>query len=185
MHGRYSAGIAVLFVSLLMTGCAQSSNGPIARSSSLPPASASSAQSAPSSPASTPPVSTSMAQTASASPVTAATSETAALDVTATDKDNGRTVTLVPGQRLRVVLASTYWTFQNSSSAAVLRVETQPHVNPQPSGCVPGAGCGTATVTYRAVAHGQTSVTASRTSCGEAMGCTGAEGNYSLRVVVS
>lgn len=126
-----------------------------------------------------------MTETTSASPVTAATTATAAADITATDKDNGRTLKLVPGQRLKVILASTYWNFQNNSSAAVLRVETQPHINPQPSGCVPGAGCGTATVTYQATGSGQASITATRTSCGEAMGCTGGAGNYSLHVVVS
>jgi hypothetical protein len=94
-------------------------------------------------------------------------------------------LTLRRGQRITIVLSSTYWHFQESSNPAVLQSDGQPRTSPQPSGCVPGGGCGTATATYLAVATGGAVVTATRTSCGEAMGCTGADGLYSLRVVVS
>ncbi len=101
----------------------------------------------------------------------------------ATETDNGRTVALRPGQRLEVALASTYWQLQRLSST-VLRLDSGPFVRPRPSGCVPGAGCGTVIATYVAVAPGSAEVVATRTSCGEAMGCTGATGRYLLHVVV-
>jgi hypothetical protein len=104
--------------------------------------------------------------------------------VTVTNRDNGRTITLVLHQRLRVVLSSTYWTLQESSNPAALRMAGRPRITPRPSGCVPGAGCGTATATYGTVAPGSALVTATRTSCGEAMGCTGATSRFSLHVVV-
>jgi len=108
--------------------------------------------------------------------------------VVATDKDNGGTVVLRRGQQLRVVLSSTYWQFQKSSNPAVLRDEGQPQVSPQQTSssgsCVPGQGCGTVTATFLAVSPGRATVTATRTSCGEALRCTGANGQFTLKVVV-
>jgi hypothetical protein len=107
-----------------------------------------------------------------------------AVSVLVRDADRGRTVSLVKGGRLTVVLASTYWTFQGSSDPAVVRQVAQPVV--QPSGrCVPGGGCGTASLSFDAVGPGSAEVTASRTSCGEAMLCTGGEGAYRVTVVVA
>jgi hypothetical protein len=103
--------------------------------------------------------------------------------VTATDKDNGRTIVLRPGQRLRVVLGSTYWQFRASSNPAVLRLVGTPKTTPR-SGCMVGAGCGTETATFVAAAAGRAVVTAGRTSCGEAMGCTPAASRFMLHVVV-
>jgi hypothetical protein len=102
----------------------------------------------------------------------------------ASDKNNGGTIELHVGQTLRVVLESTYWQFQNSSNELVLRTGRQPSRSPQPSGCAAGAGCGTVTATYVAVGAGQAVVTATRVSCGEAMRCTGSNGQFSLRVIV-
>ena len=103
--------------------------------------------------------------------------------VHASEKLDGGRVTLRVGQKLRVVLHSTYWELKAVSDATVLRRLGAPVVNPK-SGCVPGQGCGTVTVTYVAKTVGSAVVTAARTSCGEAMGCTGAAGGYKLNVVV-
>jgi hypothetical protein len=98
------------------------------------------------------------------------------------DRRDGATVALRVGQRLRVVLHSTYWEFKAVGSP-VLHLVRAPVAAPK-SGCVPGQGCGTVTVLYVARAAGTASVRAARTSCGEAMGCTGDAGGYSLSVVV-
>ena len=113
-----------------------------------------------------------------------ACSASSAHRVDATDKSNGGTVELRRGQELTVDLSSTYWQFQSSSDSKVLRLEGQPKVSPSSSGCVPGQGCGTATATFLAVAAGTATVTATRSSCGEALRCTGANGRFSLRVIV-
>jgi hypothetical protein len=97
-------------------------------------------------------------------------------------RDGGK-VTLRRGQKLRVVLHSTYWRFKAPSTAGVLRLAGKPVVTPKP-GCVPGQGCGTVTVTYVARAIGSAAVAASRTSCGEALRCTPAAGSYKLTVAV-
>jgi len=101
----------------------------------------------------------------------------------ATLKQDGGKLTLHRGQELRVVLQSTYWEFKAVSAPSVLHLVGKPVVRPK-SGCVPGAGCGTVTVTYVAKALGSAVVSASRTSCGEAMGCTGDAGSYTLTVSV-
>ena len=103
--------------------------------------------------------------------------------VRATDRDNGHTVRLRPRQRLLVILSSTYWQLRGSSNSTVLRLVGQPKITPR-AGCVPGAGCGTATATYLAAIIGKATVTATRTSCGEAMGCTPAASRFTLNVVV-
>jgi cytoskeletal protein RodZ len=104
--------------------------------------------------------------------------------VAVADANDGQTVTLHPGDHLRVALASTYWQIQPSSDPAVLRADGSPATSPSP-GCVPGAGCGTAAATFIAVAPGHATVVATRTSCGEAMLCQGAAGRYQVQVVVA
>jgi hypothetical protein len=103
--------------------------------------------------------------------------------VQVSDARDGGTVGLHLGQRLRVVLHSTYWEFKAVGDPAVLHLTATPAVAPK-GGCVPGQGCGTVTAVYVARALGRTTVKAARTSCGEAMGCTGGAGGYTLTVVV-
>ncbi len=103
---------------------------------------------------------------------------------TVTDHVNGQTIDLQQGQVLHVVLSSTYWRIHGSSDSAVLSQLSGPTTLPQQSGCVPGQGCGTVTASYRAVAAGQAQVTASRGTCGEALGCTGANSQFVVYVVV-
>jgi hypothetical protein len=100
------------------------------------------------------------------------------------DANDGQTVTLHPGDHLRVVLSSTYWQFQPSSDPSVLRAEGSPATSPSP-GCVPGAGCGTAAATFTALSPGHATIVATRTSCGEAMLCQGSAGHYQIEVVVA
>lgn len=99
-------------------------------------------------------------------------------------QENGQTIDLQQGQVLQVVLSSTYWMIHGSSDSAVLSQLVGPSTQPQPSGCVPGQGCGTATAAYRADAPGQAQVSASRSVCGEALGCTAANSQFVVYVVV-
>jgi hypothetical protein len=104
--------------------------------------------------------------------------------ITVTDANDGQTVTLHAGQKLRVTLLSTYWEIQPPSAPLVLRQDVQPIVSPSP-GCVAGAGCGTAAATFTALAPGHATVVATRTSCGEAMRCLGNSGHFQVEVVVA
>jgi hypothetical protein len=99
--------------------------------------------------------------------------------------DDGHTVELVPGQQLRIVLASTYWQFENGLDQGVLRAVGRPQTDSTPTSCVPGGGCGAVTATFVAVAVGRAEITAHRSSCGEAMACTGDTGSFRLQVIVT
>jgi hypothetical protein len=97
---------------------------------------------------------------------------------------NHHTVTISNGGAVVVTLHNTYWQIQPSTNPSVLRLEAPPEPSPQPSGCVPGAGCGTANATFEATAPGKATVVATRTSCGEALACSGSSGRFAVTVIV-
>ena len=105
--------------------------------------------------------------------------------VTLTYGDNGRSVEIHTGDSVNVILSSTYWSFQDSSNPNVLRSGGSAKVVPQPSGCVPGQGCGTVTATFKAVSVGAATIVAMRTVCGEALRCNATNGHYQVAVSVS
>ena len=105
-----------------------------------------------------------------------------AAPIAVTETDNGRTLTVARGGQLVVTLHSTYWTFGGSSNSAVLQQVGQPVASP--GSCPPGVGCGQVTATFTAVGAGRADVTASRSSCGEALSCTGSSGSFRVSVVV-
>jgi hypothetical protein len=101
------------------------------------------------------------------------------------DSDSGRTVTVSRGTQIVVTLGSTYWTIAPSSNGRAVSGESTPAYSPQMSGCVPGQGCGTVTAQFQAVGDGSADLSASRTSCGEALRCTGSAGSWRVTVVVT
>src|SRR5258706_10403407 len=101
------------------------------------------------------------------------------------DRDNGTTITLKQGTRLKVILHSTYWKFNPIANGEIVKELTEPTYAPDTSERIPGMGTGTVTVEYQVIGGGQTTVSASRTSCGEAMGCVGNQGSFLLHVVVN
>lgn len=104
--------------------------------------------------------------------------------VTASDANDGQVVILHMGDHLKVTLASTYWSIHPLPDATVLIALAAPQIQPSP-GCVPGQGCGTVTQEYLAGGLGQVQIAASRTTCGEALACTGTQGSFSLTVQVT
>jgi hypothetical protein len=73
----------------------------------------------------------------------------------------------------------------DSSDPAVVALVSGPTTSAAAMGtCVPGGGCGTVTAAFRALAPGRATITASRTTCGEAMRCTGTDGAWEVTVVV-
>ncbi len=105
-------------------------------------------------------------------------------DIQAGDSQNGTVITLHPGQILMVTLGSTYWTIQGSSDSQVLSPVGAAVTSPESCSAPPGSGCGTVSQEFRAAGSGTAQVTASRVSCGEAMGCVGPAGQYQLTVQV-
>ena len=88
-----------------------------------------------------------------------------------------------------MTLPTTYWTIQGSSDAQALVAIGDPVASPAPVDSCHFGGCtalgGTTAQTFRAVAPGTATVTASRTTCGEAMGCVGVNGQCQLTVEVT
>lgn len=120
---------------------------------------------------------------ATGQPTLSPTGTTSAGSLRVGDDQNGKTITLHPGQTMTLVLSSTAWTIQGSSDPQVLaQVGT---AVASPAATCPYGGCGTVSATFRAVAAGMAHVSASRSSCGEAMGCTSAAGTYQITVVVT
>jgi hypothetical protein len=90
------------------------------------------------------------------------------------------------GQHLELVLGSTYWTVRGSSLPAVLKQDGPSHLMTRPPGCgtIPGIGCVPIRTDFSAVGAGTAVITASRTSCGEAMRCMPSQQHFTLTVVV-
>lgn len=101
-----------------------------------------------------------------------------------TAADAGRTVALAVGGHLEVVLDSTYWTFLPLPPGGILRSDGPPQVVPRPGHCVPGQGCGTVTIEVTATAPGTAAVSATRTTCGEALRCGPGQGAFRALVTV-
>jgi hypothetical protein len=99
------------------------------------------------------------------------------------ERSNLTTVQAQVGANIVVALSSTYWQF-DTPDPAVLRGLSLPMTQPA-TGCAPGAGCGTVTVVYQVVAAGQAVISATRTSCGEALKCTPEQASYRVVVVSS
>jgi predicted secreted protein len=103
--------------------------------------------------------------------------------MTATDAANGQTISIRLGHTLTVTLNSTYWTFNGSSNPSVLEQAGQPTY--EGTSCVPGGGCGTASIRFKALAPGTAVVSATRTTCGEALACGPDQSRYSITVIVT
>jgi hypothetical protein len=161
---RASFGVLLAGFALVLSACAAGAAAPSGATSSA----------VPTGPASAAPVATAV--------VTPAPSRAT---IQVGDGDNGRTLTVPVGSTVTLVLASTYWQVQGSSDPAVLSLVTGPTASGAGmTACVPGAGCGTVTAVFGALASGKASITAARTTCGEAMRCTGSAGAYTVTLVV-
>jgi hypothetical protein len=106
--------------------------------------------------------------------------------VTVSEADNGTTITVRPGSRVTLTLHSTYWSIQGSSADTVLHQVGGTSTRPaRPGTCVPGQGCGTVSASFIAVHTGTADLSASRTTCGEALRCTPGQARYAVHVVVA
>jgi len=85
-----------------------------------------------------------------------------------------------------LVLHSTYWTIDGSSDRNVLSPEGAQESHPaSPGACLPGVGCGTVSERFGALRDGTARLTASRSTCGEALACRPDQRTYSVTVRVT
>ncbi|GAA1254055.1 hypothetical protein GCM10009665_50900 [Kitasatospora nipponensis] len=101
---------------------------------------------------------------------------------------NHTTVRAAAGTLVRVTLHSTYWSTPVSSAPQVLvPVPTLDPKAPSPSPliCRPGMGCGIHESLFHALRAGSAQLTATRTSCGEAMECAPDQRTFTVTIEVS
>ena len=98
---------------------------------------------------------------------------------------NSSTVQVVVGRRVELLLHSSYWTDFGSSQSAVVRADGSVRMLSTGQHCVPGGGCNPVLATFMAQAVGTAVLSASRTSCGEALRCSPANSHYRVTIVVT
>lgn len=110
------------------------------------------------------------------------------VDVTVVVRDNanGTTVHANVGQTVELILGSTYWQVSGSSAPNVLRQDGPSIPLARPTSCpnIPGLGCVPVSTSFHALTPGTSSITASRTTCGEAMRCAPNQEHFAVTVVV-
>lgn len=103
------------------------------------------------------------------------------------DNANGTMVAVAAGDRVELILSSSYWDVAGSSAPRVLRQDGPATLMPRPSSCpenIPGLGCIPVQMRFTALADGKAVVKASRTSCGEALRCGPNQARFTVTVVV-
>ena len=99
---------------------------------------------------------------------------------------NGKAVSARAGDRIELILSSSYWRVAGSSAPGVLRQDGQPVLLPRPSSCpnIPGLGCTPVRADFTALTDGKAVIKASRSTCGEALRCQPDQTRFSVIVVV-
>jgi hypothetical protein len=98
---------------------------------------------------------------------------------------NASTVRVAVGRQVELLLHSSYWTDFGSSRSAVVRADGPSRVVPTATHCVPGGGCNPVVATFTAVSAGTAVLSASRTSCGEALRCGPDNSHYHVTIIVT
>jgi hypothetical protein len=94
------------------------------------------------------------------------------------------TVRILAGHEVELLLHSTYWMDFSSSRPAVVRPDGEPRVLQATTQCVPGGGCAPVLAMFTAARAGTAVLSASRTSCGEALACGPSDSRYRVTIVV-
>jgi len=99
---------------------------------------------------------------------------------------NGRAVSARAGDRIKLILSSSYWHVTGSSAPKVLRQDGPPRLLSRPSSCtdIPGLGCTPVQADFTALTDGKAVITASRSACGEALRCKPDQTRFTVIVVV-
>jgi hypothetical protein len=99
---------------------------------------------------------------------------------------NGKAVSARAGDRIELILSSSYWHVTGSSAPRVLRQDGPPVPLPRPSGCpdIPGLGCVPVRADFTALTDGKAVLTAKRSACGEALRCRPDQTRFTVTVVV-
>ena len=102
------------------------------------------------------------------------------------DDANGKTVSARAGDRIELILSSSYWHVTGSSAPSVLRQDGPPVLLSRPRRCpdIPGLGCIPMRADFTALTNGKAVIRASRSACGEALRCKPDQTRFTVIVVV-
>lgn len=107
------------------------------------------------------------------------------------EKNINQTVSVKAGRTVSLTLHSMYWTLKAQAKSSSLSPNGSPIFKPvlpgptAPNGCkIAGSGCGTQTWKFTATKIGMAHLLATRTTCGEAMRCTGTNGRFEVTVKI-
>ena len=102
------------------------------------------------------------------------------------DDTNGKAVSARAGDRIELILSSSYWHVTGSSAPSVLRQDGPPVLLSRPSSCpdIPGLGCIPVEADFTALTDGKAVITAGRSACGEALRCQPDQTRFTVNVVV-
>jgi hypothetical protein len=102
------------------------------------------------------------------------------------DDANGKAVSARAGDRIELILSSSYWHVTGSSAPSVLRQDGAPVLLSRPSSCpdIPGLGCTPIRADFTALTNGKAVITASRSTCGEALRCQPDHTRFAVIVAV-
>lgn len=107
------------------------------------------------------------------------------------EKNINQTVSVRVGGTVSLTLHSMYWTLNAQAKSSSLLSKGAPILKPvlpgptAPNGCkIAGSGCGTQTWKFKATKIGTAHLLATRTTCGEAMRCTGSTGRFEVTIKI-
>ena len=102
------------------------------------------------------------------------------------DDANGKALSARAGDRIELILSSSYWHVTGSSAPSVLRQDGPPVLLSRPKSCpdIPGLGCIPVRADFTALADGKAEITAERSACGEALRCKPDQTQFTVIVVV-
>lgn len=102
------------------------------------------------------------------------------------DNASGKAVSAKAGNRIELILSSSYWHVAGSSAPSVLRQDGSPVLLSRPSSCpdIPGLGCTPVQADFTALADGTAVITATRFACGEALQCRQDQTRFTVTIVV-
>ena len=102
------------------------------------------------------------------------------------DDANGTAVSASAGDRIRLILSSSYWDVAGSSAPRVLRQDGPPVLLSRPGNCpdIPGLGCTPVQTDFTALTDGKAVITARRSACGEALRCSPDQTRFTVSIVI-
>jgi len=102
------------------------------------------------------------------------------------DDANGTAVSASAGDRIRLILSSSYWDVAGSSAPRVLRQDGPPVLLSRPGNCpdIPGLGCAPVQTDFTALTDGKAVITARRSACGEALRCSPDQTRFTVSIVI-